>query len=201
MKPLEFKCPLCACAFIDEVETGVTSYNEVEVYPDGDLKYEEEECVREKIQTHYACRGCRMTLGRVTDGKSLAEWVNLNCTFSIETIRSKLGVSEQQAQEIRSIIFDLEPLRHEGNRISTAERKLSKVGVMCFSPEPFSVIRAISGIFDMSYPIPKLYPKFIVPASSSPQKIAYHRKGEYYFWATKEELSEMEAKWIKKNWS
>lgn len=201
MKPLKFECPQCGCAFIDEVETGVIAYNEVEVYPDGDLKHNSEEHVREKTQTHYACRGCTFRLEEATGAKSLVEWINYSCTFSIETICSKLSVTEQQALSIRAILFDLEPLQHEGDHISTARRYLSNTGFTHTGSlsDPHAVIWATSVEIDALHSVPTVHCLWYVAASDSGGSLAYHRKKEYYFWTTDDELSKMEAKWIKKN--
>lgn len=198
MKHLEFKCPRCGHKLLDEVSTGVVAYNEVDIFPDGNVEYGEEEIVHEATRIHYACRRCAYRLEEATDAKSLVEWINFTCTFSIETIREKLGITEQQARSVRSILLNLEPLQYEGGSISTAHRYLADAG-LTHAPalsDPHAAIRAIS--IEVDAPC---YARWLwyVAALNPKETLAYHRREEYYFWTTEEELTQLEEQWKKKN--
>lgn len=211
MKPLEFKCPQCGDIRLDEVVTGMAVYNKIEaVWPEAYVEYNEESTTDEDSScvpsVRFQCLKCEYVLiadsgGSVHTQQELVEWINFNCSFSIETIRSKLSVTEQQARSIRAILFDLEPLQHEGDHISTARRYLSNTGFTHTGAlsDPHAVIWATSIEIDALCSVPMVHWLWYVAASDSKENLAYHRKEEYYFWTTDDELSEMEAKWIKKN--
>ena len=204
MKELEFKCPQCGCKGLDEkVSAGVVVYNKVAIFPDGSVVYEEEEVVHETPQVHYACRKCEMRLDGARDAKSLVQWINFNCTFSVKTIREKLGVSEQQAQDIRAIIFDLEPLQYKGESISTAERHLTNAGFCggySFDDRHEAVIRAVTLITgSQNDKLTKMRWLWWASGSDTEYCLVYCTEDEYYFWATAKDLNKLEEQWKKKN--
>ena len=207
MEPLEFKCPHCGHDLLDEVSTGILAYNELDIYPDGSVEYGEEELVHEFSRVHYACRKCGTRLGRSTGARPLVRWINRNCTFSVETIREKLGVSERQAQDIRAIIFNLEPLLHEGNHISTAERHLLDMGVdhSVASNDAALVLIAAKAVITGGECCggPTYTPDDTIMLTICPPThehiLGYHTEGKYYFWITLDELTQLEEQWKKKN--
>lgn len=206
MKHLEFKCPRCNCEKLDEVETGFARYTAIEaIHPEGRLHYGETDTDEDASlvpEVRFQCLRCEHILlnpdrQKISTAAQLVEWINLHYTFSVENIREKLGVSEQQARNIRSIIFDLEPLRHEGNHISTAHRYLADAGLThAPASDPYAAIRAIS--IEVDAPC---YARWLwyVAALNPKETLAYHRREEYYFWTTEEELTQLEEQWKKKN--
>lgn len=214
MKPLEFKCPKCGGTRLDEVATGMAVYNEIEaVWPEETyVEYNGESATDEDSSyvpsIRFQCLRCEYVLiadsgVRARTQQELVEWINFNCTFSVETIREKLGVTEQQAQSIRSIIFDLEPLRHEGESISTAER-YSAVGGINFlaleDNEPMFVMSAVTDVISWRDDWPTLLPKVWVAAHTfTGHFLAYSYVHKYYLWATIQDLHELEEQWKKKN--
>ncbi len=202
-KCLEFECPQCGGTKLDEVTTGVVEYSEIEVYPNGRMKYVDVEDVHEKTSTHYACLRCTYPLEGVCDMTSLVEWINFNCTFSIKAIRKKLGVTEQQAHNIRAIVLDLESLEHEGNHISTAERHAVDAGANLFAledDEPVFVMNAVTNVISWRDDWPTILPEVWVAAHTfTSYFLAYSFVHKHYFWATTQDLHEMEEQWKKKN--
>jgi len=217
MKPLKFKCPQCGHDHLDEVVVGMAVYHEIEaVWPDHLVEYgakEEGEDQCRVPSVRFQCQKCEYVLidnlgWRVDARSGLVDWINFNCTFSVETIREKLDVSPAQAQDIRAIIFDLEPLQHEGKSISTAERYLLDLGFdhSVAGDEVALVLvaakAAMTGTSNSCGGPKRTSDGTVLLTVCHPihgYNLGYHTEGKYYFWVTLSELTQLEEQWKNKS--